>query len=251
MIQIRIKLPSEYPPEFPVSIAGRLKHAFGENLPEYAVLIGAYLQPKIRDSIFDFESNRMSVSNDSENEFNEMGFYVLTDGEKSNFLVFVSGEPGEYDVHEGQSLALHVFSYLGYETVVIMDGVKAVDAISEPIIITDHINLTGINPLDYWMKVEEANPFFIDMKELYVQPKSNDLKSGTHIAVACELKNNVDNNIKKGKAICYGESICPESILAGYLGMKVLAIGFDDSSSEWAKNNRNTIFEIMTQKEKN
>ena len=141
-----IKLPSEYPPELPAKIAGNLYREMDEVRPDSALLFGANIPHEHVKSIIDSCSKR-KLSPDHE----EIGFSFVERGDK-RILIYSLPEIGYPDYLENLSLVLHVFRMLGLETVAIINAVHYIKQDPPPIVlITDHVNLTGINPLDYWM----------------------------------------------------------------------------------------------------
>jgi len=214
------KLPSRYPPELPMIIASRLANALNDKLPPEAFLFGSGFPHEIWTEI---ASNKSSENPGEENS--EIGFHVISLCNKSTMLAYHPGVlDEESDIHEGLSLALHIFSILGFRIVTICDGVNAISTNNPPIFaINDHVNLTGINPLDYWMKHTDPVPFFLDVKDLYLSESSGN-KRNIHLATPKVSSFNSLIEAEKVGAISYGPAFCPETILAGYLGMKVRAI---------------------------
>lgn len=151
---------------------------------------------------------------------------------------------GRYHFYEGYSMEqitfpIKVFKRLGIEKIIITNAAGAVNkkiSVGDIMLITDHINLMGTNPL-IGKNNNELGTRFPDMSEVYNKDLQNlclkaalkcnlDLKQGVYLAMTgpsyetpAEVKM---ANILGADAI--GMSTVPEAIVANYCGLKVLGL---------------------------
>jgi len=233
----------EYPPELPIEIAHELLSDLNGQHSRFALLLGAGLPSELVSKII-----KTFPKKNLKPDLEEIGFSLLKNNQNEAILTYSPPGMENPDNHENMSLALHVFKYLGYENVTIIDGVIPIDNNSESIFhVVDHINLTGINPLDYWMMPYEPKPFFLDVQDLYVTEGFKNLPKTAHLAISEETAASRHIDVKKTGAMVYGCAFCPESIISGYLGMKVLAIGVILPLSERIDRLTGRIFEIISE----
>lgn len=156
-------------------------------------------------------------------------------------VVMMQGRNHFYEGHSMQEITypIKVMKKLGVETVILTNAAGAVNPDFSPsdlMIITDHINFTGQNPL-IGRNDEGYGTRFPDMTEVYDK---------NLIAIAQNCAVNLGIDIKKGVywgnsgpsyetpaeikmtrllgADAVGMSTVPEAIVANYCGMKILGI---------------------------
>lgn len=151
---------------------------------------------------------------------------------------------GRFHYYEGYDLKtvtypVRIFKELGVKTVVITNAAGGVNESFTPgdlMIITDHINLTGENPL-IGQNIDNHGPRFVDMTETYSRRGQALLKQiGTELGI--ELKEGVYTwfagptyetpaEIKFTRTIggdAVGMSTVPEAIVAKHCGLEVIGI---------------------------
>lgn len=208
--------------------------------PEIGIILGSGLG----DFVNHFDSTSVSYSDIP-------GFEASTIQGHAGKLVFceicgkkVVAMQGRYHFYEGHSMQTVVFPVkvmkkLGIKTLIVTNAAGAVNKKFKPadlMIITDHINFMGTNPL-IGMNDESLGTRFPDMSEVYN-------KNLVKIAQSCakELKVNIRQGvysagtgpsyetpaeIKMQKILgadAVGMSTVPEAIVANYCGIKVLGI---------------------------
>lgn len=156
-------------------------------------------------------------------------------------VIMMQGRFHYYEGHKMQVLALpiHIMKYLGVESLIVTNasgGVNTSFNAGDLMIITDHINFTGTNPL-IGTNDEEIGPRFPDMSSAY---------NKEYVSLAKEVGKSLDIDLKEGVYImftgpCYetpaeirmarvlgadavGMSTVPEVIVANHCGLKVLGI---------------------------
>ncbi|UUX34549.1 purine-nucleoside phosphorylase [Fundicoccus culcitae] len=151
---------------------------------------------------------------------------------------------GRFHYYEGYDLKtvtypVRIFKELGVKTVVITNAAGGVNESFTPgdlMIITDHINLTGENPL-IGQNIDNHGPRFVDMTETYSRRGQALLKQiGAELGI--ELKEGVYTwfagptyetpaEIKFTRTIggdAVGMSTVPEAIVAKHCGLEVIGI---------------------------
>lgn len=134
---------------------------------------------------------------------------------------------------------MRIFKELGVESVIITNAAGGVNESFNPgdlMIITDHLNFTGSNPL-IGQNISEHGPRFVDMTETYSQrgqqllkdiAKDNDfpIKEGVYTwftgptyETPAEIK---ATRVMGGDAV--GMSTVPEAIVAKHCGLEVFGI---------------------------
>jgi len=157
---------------------------------------------------------------------------------------YVAALKGRYHYYEGHTLSevtfpIRVLKLLGVETMIITNSCGAVNTSYKPgelMLITDHLNLTGNNPL-IGDNIDELGPRFPDGLQIYTKKlrdltleKAKELKikinqgvyawwTGPSYETPAEIK-----MIRKLGADAVGMSTVPESIVASHMGMEVLGI---------------------------
>lgn len=208
--------------------------------PEIGIILGSGLG--------DFVNNFSSISI----PYSEIPRFETSSiqGHKGN-LVFTEFQgkhivmmQGRYHFYEGHSMdkvvyPIKVLKKLGVKTIIITNAAGAVDKKFKPadlMLITDHINLMGTNPL-IGKNDESLGTRFPDMSEVYnktliktAEDCAKELKikvkkgiyaacSGPSYETPAEIK-----MIKKFGANAVGMSTVPEAIVANYCGINVLGI---------------------------
>ena len=151
---------------------------------------------------------------------------------------------GRFHYYEGYDLdkvtfPVRIFKELGVESVIITNAAGGVNESFNPgdlMIITDHLNFTGSNPL-IGQNISEHGPRFVDMTETYSQrgqqllkdiAKDNDfpIKEGVYTwftgptyETPAEIK---ATRVMGGDAV--GMSTVPEAIVAKHCGLEVFGI---------------------------
>jgi len=151
---------------------------------------------------------------------------------------------GRYHFYEGYPLStvtfpVRVMKMLGVETVIVTNACGAVNTSFNPgdlMIITDHINLVGMDPL-IGPNLDELGPRFPDASEIYTkslrsiaQESAKSLSfslregiyawwSGPSYETPAEIR-----MIRTLGADAIGMSTVPEALVASHMGMKVLGI---------------------------
>ena len=151
---------------------------------------------------------------------------------------------GRYHFYEGYTMAqitfpIKVMKYLGIKFLIITNAAGAVNqknSIGDIMLITDHINMMGDNPLK-GKNIDELGVRFPDMSDIYKKDlrekiisackKSNtELKQGVYMAMpgpSYETPAEVKMaNLVGADAI--GMSTVPEAIVANYCGIKVIGL---------------------------
>jgi len=157
---------------------------------------------------------------------------------------YVIALKGRYHYYEGHTLdevtfPVRVLKLLGVETLIITNSCGAVNKSFNPgelMLITDHLNLTGNNPL-IGDNIEELGPRFPDASEIYTKSlRELALKAANHLNIKlnqgvyawwtgpsyetpAEIK-----MIRTLGADAVGMSTVPESLVASHMNMKVLGI---------------------------
>ncbi len=158
--------------------------------------------------------------------------------------VYVAALKGRYHYYEGHTLSeltlpVRVLRLLGAEILIVTNSCGAVNTSFKPgelMIIRDHLNLTGNNPL-IGDNIDELGPRFPDASEIYTKrlrdiahdkAKELDLKlnegvyawwTGPSYETPAEIK-----MIRTLGADAVGMSTVPESLVASHMGMEVLGI---------------------------
>jgi len=175
---------------------------------------------------------------------------VRVKGHAGNFVTgIVSGKPvailqGRYHFYEGHDIKdvvfpVRVLSSLGISKLLITNaagGINAAFAPGDLMVITDHINLMGANPLSGYND-ERMGPRFPDMSTIYDKSMSEKIIS-TARSMSLSIKSGVyaglsgpsyetPAEIRMLKTIgadSVGMSTVPESIAAKHMGMNIAGI---------------------------
>jgi purine-nucleoside phosphorylase len=167
---------------------------------------------------------------------------VLALGELNG--VYVAALKGRYHYYEGHTLSeltfpVRILKLLGVNTLIVTNSCGAVNTSFKPgelMIITDHLNLTGKNPL-MGDNFDELGPRFPDASNIYTKAlrklaleKANKLNiklnqgvyawwTGPSYETPAEIK-----MIRTLGADAVGMSTVPEALVASHMGMDVLGI---------------------------
>lgn len=208
--------------------------------PEAGIILGSGLG----DFVDNFESISISYSQIP-------GFETSTIQGHAGKLVFaeicnkkIVLMQGRYHFYEGHSMQdivfpIKVMKKLGIKTIIITNAAGAINKKFKPsdlMLITDHINLMGTNPL-IGANDETFGTRFPDMSEIYKKKlikiaeksaKSLKIKIKKGVYAACtgpsyETPAEI-NMLKKSGADAVGMSTAPEAIVANYCGINVLGL---------------------------
>ena len=151
---------------------------------------------------------------------------------------------GRFHFYEGHSIQkvvypIKVMKKLGVETVILTNAAGGVNPAFNPsdlMIITDHINFMGVNPL-IGLNDDNMGLRFPDMSEIYT-PEYVDLVKKVGAGIGIDLQEGVymaftgpsyetPAEVKMARTIgadAVGMSTVPEAIVASWAGMKVIGI---------------------------
>lgn len=156
----------------------------------------------------------------------------------------VAIQQGRFHYYEGYSLEevtfpMRVFGLLGIETVILTNAAGSLNSDFKPgslMLIKDHINLMGVNPLR-GHNIERFGARFPDMSEVYAlelqetalaaaERMNYVLRRGVYCALQgpCYETPAEIRMLREVGADAVGMSTVPESIIARHQGIKVLAI---------------------------
>jgi purine nucleoside phosphorylase len=219
-------IPSKYPPETPLLIATNLKSNLEEVKAQNGILIGSGV-PEIIKRELRSRKNTLNISAENEN----LGFSFLDTGNNTCSVVFENTNDDPEMIIESNAITLHAFKYLGIERIIILDMVSMFEKSDKAFFrIDDHINLTSINPLEFWMMFDEPDSFFLDVKNMYSKDGLDSLPGLIHAATVDGVDNKLLDQARLSGADSFGNVFLPEAILAGYLGMKVSCIAVNSNN---------------------
>jgi purine-nucleoside phosphorylase len=152
---------------------------------------------------------------------------------------------GRIHFYEGHPIALasltsRIAAGLGARTMVLSTAVGAADrslASGSMVVVRDHINLMGTNPLAGW-RFPDGSPAFVDASAVYDADLSNraleilaaetTAAEGVYAAVAGPAYETPAETemIRRLGATVVGMSMVPEAVAARALGMRVLGLSF-------------------------
>lgn len=210
-------------------------------IPDFAIILGSGL-----GSLSEDVKNQIYIN------YNEIPFFPVSTvvGHAGRFVYGdLEGKKvimmqGRFHYYEGNdmdkvTLPVLVLKQLGVKRIIVTNAAGGVNTNFKPgdlMIIKDHINLCGINPL-VGRNIEEFGPRFPDMSSAYD-------KALVELAEKAAIKNNIDvvsgvycmftgpsyetpAEIRMSRIIgadAVGMSTVPEVIIANYCGIKVLGI---------------------------
>ena len=156
-------------------------------------------------------------------------------------VVMMQGRNHYYEGHSMQEITypIKVMKKLGVKTLIITNAAGAINKSFRPgdlMVITDHINLMGANPL-VGPNDEEFGPRFPDMSDIYnkdlvkivdgvARALKIDIKHGVYVA-SSGPSYETPAEIKMARYFggdAAGMSTVPEAIVANYCGMRVIGI---------------------------
>ena len=218
-------IPSKYPPETPSVIAMNLKNDLGEIVARNGVLTGSGVPEMVKRELRS-RKNTLKISAENEN----LGFSFFDSGNDTCAVVFENTNDDPEMIIESNAITLHAFKYLGIGRIIILDTVNLFEKSGDPFFrIDDHINLTSINPLEFWMMPEEPDPFFLDVKNMYSRDGLECLPGIIHAATSEGVENKMLDQARLSGADSFGNTFLPEAILARYLGMKISCIAINSN----------------------
>ena len=217
-----------------------IKRQIGDFKPQVGIVLGSGLG-ELADEHCDIAINYADID----------GFEASTVAGHKGRLVFanINGKnvvmmQGRFHFYEGHSIKkvvypIKVMKELGVETVILTNAAGGVNPAFNPsdlMLITDHINFMGVNPL-IGLNDDKMGLRFPDMSEVYT-PEYIELakKVGEHIGV--DLQEGVymaltgpsyetPAEVKMARVLgadAVGMSTVPEAIVASWAGMKVIGI---------------------------
>jgi hypothetical protein len=221
---MNIKLPCTYPPELPFGTAEFIRNSTGFPAFKSAVLLGPSLPDVFKTQLLSEKYCATMYT-----ECNQVGFHLINNPNGIPLIAFSCFKEDTESEIEASSIALHVFKWLDVKSVLIVDSVNMYSKIDDTFIrLDDHINMTGFNPLKYWMMAEEPSLFFLDTKDLYHKEGLDGLPGGIHLGISEKTDREIITKAK-GHALTFGRSFVIEALIASYLGLDVYAIGVNDS----------------------
>lgn len=156
-------------------------------------------------------------------------------------VVMMQGRNHYYEGHSMQEITypIKVMKKLGVKTLIVTNAAGAINKSFRPgdlMVITDHINLMGANPL-VGPNDEEFGPRFPDMSDIYnkdlvkivdgvARALKIDIKHGVYVA-SSGPSYETPAEIKMARYFggdAAGMSTVPEAIVANYCGMRVIGI---------------------------
>lgn len=145
-------------------------------------------------------------------------------------VAVLKGRVHYYEGHDPDRVVFPVrlLGMLGVRTLILTNAAGAIDRALRPgqlVLIRDHLNLMGVNPLR-GPNLDELGPRFPDTSTLWHRPRGLGLRSGVYAAVAgpsyetpAEIR-----MLRRLGADLVGMSTVPEAIAARHMGMRVIGI---------------------------
>lgn len=197
-------------------------------------------------------------------------------GHAGNFVFGKAGDAevvavqGRFHLYEGHTtdtavLPVRVLSELGVETLILTNAAGGINASFQPgdlMLLSDHINMTGMNPL-IGVRPSSAYPVFIDMTEIY-DPKLRQCVAarccqlgmrcheGTYLQVLGPSYE-TPAEIRAFRAMgadAVGMSTVIEAIGARYLKMRLLGISCISNMAAGVTGERLSHADVLTQMDK-
>lgn len=217
-----------------------IKEEIGEFVPEIAIVLGSGLG-ELADEYCDHSISYKYIPN-------FLRSYVK--GHKSRLVfaeilgkkvVMMQGRNHFYEGHKMSEITfpIKILKELGVKTIILTNAAGAVNETFRPadlMIITDHINNMGTNPLigpnddsmgDRFPDMSEVyNRDLIDLAEKCAEKLNIDIQKGVYWANSGPLYETPAeiNMIRKLGGDAVGMSTVPEAIVANYLKLKILGI---------------------------
>ena len=230
--------------------------------PKLAVILGSGLS-----NITDCIKDRKEISYKDIPYFKDSNVvgheYKLIFGKLGNTSVVMMA--GRFHYYEGYSMKdltfpIYVLKAIGVESLIVTNACGGINENFKPgdlMLIKDHINITGLNPL-IGENDERFGLRFPDMSEPYSISKINyakniafnlniDLKEGTYFyytGPSYETKAEIIAFKTLGADVC-GMSTVPEVIVANYLGMEVLGISCITNMATGISKTKHTHEEVL------
>ena len=230
--------------------------------PKLAVILGSGLS-----NITDCIKDRKEISYKDIPYFKDSNVvgheYKLIFGKLGNTSVVMMA--GRFHYYEGYSMKdltfpIYVLKAIGVESLIVTNACGGINENFKPgdlMLIKDHINITGLNPL-IGENDERFGLRFPDMSEPYSISKINyakniafnlniDLKEGTYFyytGPSYETKAEIVAFKTLGADVC-GMSTVPEVIVANYLGMEVLGISCITNMATGISKTKHTHEEVL------
>ena len=230
--------------------------------PKLAVILGSGLS-----NITDCIKDRKEISYKDIPYFKDSNVvgheYKLIFGKLGNTSVVMMA--GRFHYYEGYSMKdltfpIYVLKAIGVESLILTNACGGINENFKPgdlMLIKDHINITGLNPL-IGENDERFGPRFPDMSEPYSISRINyakniafnlniDLKEGTYFyytGPSYETKAEIVAFKTLGADVC-GMSTVPEVIVANYLGMEVLGISCITNMATGISKTKHTHEEVL------
>jgi purine-nucleoside phosphorylase len=209
--------------------------------PEIAVVLGSGLGPlaelienPVRISYVDIPHFAVSTVSGHAGE-------LIYGNLKGRRIVCMNGRVHYYEGYSFEQITFptKLFKRLGVETLILTNAVGGINldfAAGDLMIVTDHINMLGGNPL-IGQNNDKLGPRFPDMSEVYSRRLQElagttgkqmglDLKSGIFVALSgpsyetpAEIR-----MLRTLGADAVGMSVVPEAIIANHMGLEILAI---------------------------
>lgn len=239
----------------PERIATAIRERTGV-VPEAGIVLGSGLGDSIRDA------NAAGASEGVEIAYAELpGFpQPSVEGHAGRLWVGeLGGRPvavfrGRIHYYEGHGMALasitsRVSAALGARTMMLTTAVGAVDRSLECgalVVVRDHINLMGVNPLMGW-RMSDGSPAFVDISDVYdarlsrlaveaarahaggrAGVEASTMTEGVYAAIAgpsFETGAEIEM-MRRAGATVVGMSMVPEAVAARALDMRVLGLSF-------------------------
>ena len=230
--------------------------------PKLAVILGSGLS-----NITDCIKDRKEISYKDIPYFKDSNVvgheYKLIFGKLGNTSVVMMA--GRFHYYEGYSMKdltfpIYVLKAIGVESLIVTNACGGINENFKPgdlMLIKDHINITGLNPL-IGENDERFGLRFPDMSEPYSISRINyakniafnlniDLKEGTYFyytGPSYETKAEIIAFKTLGADVC-GMSTVPEVIVANYLGMEVLGISCITNMATGISKTKHTHEEVL------
>ena len=217
-----------------------LKDKIGDFVPEVGIILGSGLG-ELADEYCDFAISYSDIPNFiKSNVEGHKGRLVFAEIEGKK-VVMMQGRNHFYEGHSMSEITypVKVMKQLGVKTLILTNAAGAVNESFRPadlMIITDHINFMGTNPL-IGPNDDTLGTRFPDMSEIYKKDLVKiaekcaeklfiDIQKGVYLAStgpSYETPAEI-NMMRTMGADAVGMSTVPEAIVANYCGLKVLGI---------------------------
>jgi len=238
-----------------------IKDTVGDFVPEIAIVLGSGLG-ELADDYCDIAIDYDKIPNFIKSTVKgHKGRLVFAKIHGKNVVMM----QGRYHFYEGHSMAditlpVKVMKKLGVKTLILTNAAGAVNKsfkASDLMIITDHINNMGANPL-VGENDESLGTRFPDMSEVYKRKLISlaqkcadklgiDIQKGVYLAnsgPSYETPAEI-NFMRIAGADAVGMSTVPEAIVGNYCGMDILGISCITNSASTNEDNKITHDEVI------